>query len=88
MKIIINILILLLMDIEEIKCPLCSHQYNEQTHLPILLPDCGHSFCHACIQDCFKLLQLEQDKRLAVPYGLAKSELVEESDLLNEEGTN
>ena len=47
------------MDIEEIKCALCGQVYNESDRLPILLPDCGHSFCLSCIQDCFELLKQE-----------------------------
>jgi hypothetical protein len=31
--------------------------------MPILLPDCGHSFCFACIQGCFELLRSEQTHR-------------------------
>jgi len=44
---------------EEIKCALCSLVYNESERMPILLPDCGHSFCQACIQDYFELLTQE-----------------------------
>lgn len=47
------------MDIEEIKCALCGQIYNEQDRMPILLPDCGHSFCYSCIQGCFLLLKEE-----------------------------
>lgn len=53
------------MDIEEIKCALCSQVYNQHERMPILLPDCGHSFCHSCIQDCFELLKIEQKKAQA-----------------------
>jgi hypothetical protein len=42
------------MDIEEIKCPLCDSIYNETDHLPRMLPDCGHSFCHSCLDEQFK----------------------------------
>lgn len=45
------------MDIEEIKCPLCSQIYNESDRMPMLLPDCGHSFCISCITECFELLK-------------------------------
>ena len=44
------------MDIEEIKCPLCSKIYNDNKRMPILLPDCGHSFCLSCIHACFELV--------------------------------
>jgi len=49
--------ILYKMDIEEIKCSLCSEIYNETDKMPILLPDCGHSFCLTCINRCFEELQ-------------------------------
>lgn len=48
------------MDIEEIKCPLCTEFYNETDKAPILLPDCGHSFCLICINKCFEELKEEQ----------------------------
>ena len=51
------------MEIEEIKCPLCAYLYDEADRIPILLPDCGHSFCRGCIQDCFDLMK--QDHALA-----------------------
>ena len=46
------------MDIEEIKCPLCSLIYDENDHVPILLPDCGHSFCSSCIHECYELMKM------------------------------
>ena len=51
------------MDIDEIKCTLCSQVYNDAERMPILLPDCGHSFCFSCIQACFELLRAEQAKK-------------------------
>lgn len=51
------------MEIEEIQCSLCKQLYNEGEKIPILLPDCGHSFCKTCIYDCFELLSLEKDKK-------------------------
>jgi hypothetical protein len=48
------------MDLDEIKCALCTQIYNEHDRMPILLPDCGHSFCYSCIQGCFDLLKDEQ----------------------------
>jgi len=32
-------------DLEEIQCPLCKEQFTEKTKVPLLLPDCGHSYC-------------------------------------------
>lgn len=55
------------MEIDEIKCALCSQLYNEQDRMPILLPDCGHSFCYTCIQGCFELLKDDQKRREKAP---------------------
>lgn len=35
-------------------CQLCQKQYNLTVNLPILLPSCGHSYCHSCIVSLFK----------------------------------
>ncbi len=56
------------MDLEEIKCALCSQIYNEHDRMPILLPDCGHSFCYACIQGCFDVLKEDQMQRQSQIY--------------------
>ena len=50
------------MDIEEIKCSLCSEIYNSTDRMPILLPDCGHSFCFTCINQCFELIRTENEE--------------------------
>ncbi len=52
------------MDIEEIKCPLCSQVYDESDKVPVLLPDCGHSFCLSCIQECFTLMKEDHERLL------------------------
>ena len=39
------------LDLEEIKCPICSNTFNEKERLPILLPSCGHSYCLSCLRD-------------------------------------
>ena len=38
------------MDLDEIKCTLCGKFYDEDAHNPILLPDCGHSYCVSCVK--------------------------------------
>jgi hypothetical protein len=53
-----------MMEIEEIKCPLCLQIYNDNENIPLLLPDCGHSFCHSCIHDCYKLMEEEYNESL------------------------
>src|SRR4051794_26598880 len=30
-------------------CPFCSSQYDETTHLPRVLVDCGHTICTQCL---------------------------------------
>ena len=39
------------MDLEEMKCSLCGEQFNEKSKIPMLLPDCGHSYCLQCIAE-------------------------------------
>ena len=39
------------MELEEIQCPLCKEQFNEKVRVPMLLPDCGHSYCVQCIEE-------------------------------------
>ena len=45
------------MEIEEIQCPMCKNIYDENDHLPILLPDCGHSYCVSCINAKFEKIK-------------------------------
>ena len=39
------------MELEEIQCPLCKEQFNDKVRTPMLLPDCGHSYCVQCIEE-------------------------------------
>ena len=39
------------LTLEEIQCPLCKQQFNEKSRVPMLLPDCGHSYCQQCIEE-------------------------------------
>ena len=39
------------MELEEIQCSMCKEQFNEKVRMPMLLPDCGHSYCIQCIED-------------------------------------
>ena len=32
-------------------CVLCKEHYNTDTKLPLLLPNCGHTFCKECLQE-------------------------------------
>jgi hypothetical protein len=66
-----------MMEIEEIKCPLCLQIYNDNENIPLLLPDCGHSFCHSCIHDCYKLMEEEYNESLSE----FNSQTSEEEDL-------
>ena len=83
------------MDIEEIKCALCSKVYNDNDRMPTLLPDCGHSFCYLCIQDCFELLKFEKSKaqesqeidgRLKITFDAMKNDQLELSREGSDEG--
>lgn len=38
-------------QLEEIQCPMCKQQFNEKVRVPLLLPDCGHSYCIQCIEE-------------------------------------
>ena len=40
-----------MVELEEIKCPLCKEQFSQQVRMPLLLPDCGHSYCIQCIEE-------------------------------------
>jgi hypothetical protein len=35
---------------EELSCPICFESYDFKLHRPLLLPECGHTFCKACLQ--------------------------------------
>lgn len=32
-------------------CERCEEKFNEETRAPVILPDCGHTFCEYCIAD-------------------------------------
>lgn len=34
---------------EDLNCQLCGEEYNSRRNLPRLFPNCGHTFCSACI---------------------------------------
>ena len=38
------------MDYDELVCTLCSFQFDEEQRLPLMIPQCGHSFCSNCLQ--------------------------------------
>ena len=40
-----------MVELEEIQCPMCKEQFSEQVRIPMLLPDCGHSYCLKCIEE-------------------------------------
>lgn len=49
------------MNIRALSCNRCGEDYNLAERQPVILPDCGHTFCEYCIAD---LLSTEEDKRL------------------------
>ncbi len=32
-------------------CERCEEKFNEENRSPVILPDCGHTFCEYCIAD-------------------------------------
>lgn len=45
---------------EELTCPLCQQQYSNVGDLiPRLLPECGHTFCTACLNQLLEQTQGE-----------------------------
>ncbi|XP_068251051.1 uncharacterized protein [Palaemon carinicauda] len=39
---------------EELLCPMCSELYDDEAHIPLMLPRCGHNFCQLCLTGCGK----------------------------------
>jgi len=37
-----------------LQCPICYQTYNLTTHLPHMLPQCGHTFCSECLSSLLK----------------------------------
>ena len=54
------------MDLEEIKCQLCSQQFSMKARVPLLLPDCGHSYCEQCIEENSNELGFTKERRRMV----------------------
>eukprot|EP00347_Sterkiella_histriomuscorum_P020077 403339189 len=77
------------MEIEEIKCPLCQELYDEHERMPILLPDCGHSYCLQCINQIFAQVheeqqQFDQEHQIKVDAENEKQQsLIDEDESLN-----
>lgn len=47
------------MDVNSaIVCDRCSTAFDEENHMPTILPDCGHTVCSTCVQE---LITLEDD---------------------------
>ena len=43
---------------QDLNCTICKNDFDLQTRLPRLLPNCGHSFCSMCIQEMIKQEEL------------------------------
>ena len=41
-----------IINYDETKCSLCNQQYNEETLIPRILLNCGHTVCSLCISSC------------------------------------
>ena len=39
---------------QDLNCTICKNDFDLQTRMPRLLPNCGHSFCSLCIQEMIK----------------------------------
>lgn len=43
-----------MLDSDELTCTKCKSMFNTADKLPRLLPECGHTFCAACISALLK----------------------------------
>ena len=32
-------------------CPRCRHKYGKEDRQPMIMPDCGHTYCEYCIAE-------------------------------------
>ena len=49
---------------DDIHCQLCHLEFNSGDKLPILLPNCGHTYCLACLQERVETTQMLKGKQL------------------------
>ena len=40
---------------EHLRCQICKNFFDEEERVPRLMPNCGHSFCHACVSRAIKM---------------------------------
>ncbi len=69
-------------ELEEIQCPLCKEQFSEKVKVPMLLPDCGHSYCVQCIEEHSTEVGFESRRRAPVQtedFGQNDEDLTKES---------
>ena len=45
---------------------MCKEQFNERTRTPMLLPDCGHSYCIQCIEENSNEIGFNLRRRMVV----------------------
>lgn len=62
-------------------CTICSHLFDDASHLPLLLP-CGHSFCLACLQ------QQEQQDNITDFTGMIACALCQREAIVPAEGAS
>eukprot|EP00347_Sterkiella_histriomuscorum_P017591 403348751 len=56
-------------------CELCLEEFNQQEHMPKVLPQCGHTFCEKC------MLQLWQNQTISCPLCRQKARITNPNDL-------
>ena len=42
------------MSLEQLSCEICYMNYDNLTHLPKILPRCGHTLCNSCVKEIIK----------------------------------
>lgn len=56
-------------------CELCMEEFNQQQHMPKVLPTCGHTFCEKCV------LQLWANQQISCPLCRQKTKINNATDL-------
>jgi len=55
------------MDVDISTCPFCYYEYNQTSHLPRILPKCGHTLCSSCLE---KLVDGQTQIKCPVDHGV------------------
>lgn len=49
-------------DDDQLRCQLCTLLFDDGAHTPMLLPQCGHSYCLACLQERVEMAKMFKGK--------------------------